>query len=153
MVEYRRCIAFYRQIQILERILNKLLNFLIIPAVISFTPMAEIVTMYVSFTLYKEIPMPGFVLFPLLMVDVTVINVLTFMLAGWVNSTSKQVLGEYARDPQPFGRRHELTRTIKSCSHLSIKFGSNFVDEGTSLVIQNFCLNQASSLILIRKND
>lgn len=44
-----------------------------------------------------------------------------------------------------------LRRHILSCYALKVKFGSNFTDRGTALVIQNFCLHQTVSLTLINR--
>lgn len=43
-----------------------------------------------------------------------------------------------------------IRRQVKGCSMLKVKFGSNFIDRGTPLVIQNFCINQTVSLTLIK---
>lgn len=51
------------------------------------------------------------------------------------------------------GRRSALIKGAKACTVLKIKFGSNFIDRGTPLVIQKFCLDQTMSLVLIDESS
>lgn len=68
----------------------------------------------------------------------------------WVNAASAKVLKLHVRQGVQFGGKRSLvTREIKACSVLKIKFGSNFIDNGTPLVIQDFCMNQTLNLLLI----
>lgn len=94
--------------------------------------------------------MPGLLVFPLMMLDCAVVNGFVFTLASRVNTTSTEMLKMQERHSIQFGgRRSVLAREIRSCGVLKIKFGSNYVDKGTPLVIQDFCVNQTLNLLLI----
>lgn len=147
--QYQENIRFYRRIQILEKHMNDITNVYILPALIIGVPLLQIVSQYVSITMHDDIPMPGFVLFPIMSVEAIITNVVVFTPASWVNGRSTRILARYARKITHCVRKSVVVKERKACTMLKIKFGSNYVDQSTPLVIQNFCLNQTMSLILI----
>lgn len=102
-------------------------------------------------TMHREIPMPVFLIFPVILVDASVNNILVFTLASWVFNSSVKYLKGVEKMTLQFRSQSLIRKQLKSCGTLKIKFGSNFIDNGTPLVIQNFCLNQTMSIILIHK--
>lgn len=152
--EQRPCLQFYRSIQILEKYFNGYLMKRIVPMIVLSIPIIQVVSQYVCIQLHDEIPMPGFLIFPLIMFDCVLANVFVYSVASWVYSKSIKVLRAYARHTVKFsGRKSRLAREIKACAVLKIKFGSNFIDNGTPLVIQDFCMNQTVSLLLINSGN
>lgn len=154
--EVEACIKLYRCIQIMEKLLNAFLMVRIVPVMVAGMPGLQILTQYVCIKMHEEISMPGFLIFPLVFGDSTVNNVLVFTLASWINNISAKVLMQLGNkmvnlDASRMGLSI-LRRKIKACTVLKIKFGSNFIDRGTPLVIQNFCLNQTMTLILIKSS-
>lgn len=125
----------------------------IVPALIIGGPILQIVAQYVCIKIRDEIEMPGFLVFPLLLLDATLLNVLVFTCASWVYNVSVQVMRTQERNLLTDKKNSVLRRSAKACAVLKIKFGSNFIDNGRPLVIQNFCLNQTASLILIKRGD
>lgn len=142
----------YRCTQLLETSFNEFLMVRTVPAMVAFIPTLQIVSQYVCIKMRGEIEMPGFLLFPLILVDSVGVNLLVFTLASWVNNISTKFL--HTLDAKIAGRRGTrkwmLRKEKIACGVLKIKFGSNFIDSGTPLVIQNFCLTQTMSLILLR---
>lgn len=146
------CIKFYREIQILEKILNSFLMPSIVPLTIVIIPLHKIIAQYVCVMLRDEIPMPGFLVFPIMGVDSTIVNILVFTLASLVHNASRDILQKLGQKIVTFrgGNEDRLRRKVKACAVLKIKFGSNFIDQGTPLVIQNFCMTQTMNLILMK---
>ncbi|OXA49433.1 hypothetical protein Fcan01_15409 [Folsomia candida] len=145
------CIRIYRNVQILEKSFNAFLTKIILPTVISCIPAIQIFGLFVSITLHEEIPLPGFAVFPLLGLLSLINNILVISLASRINISSERVLNTLAKKTvrSQLGKRGLLIRELKSCGLLKIKFGSNFIDKGTPLVVQNFCINQTVSLCLV----
>ncbi|XP_035715556.1 uncharacterized protein LOC118438863 [Folsomia candida] len=144
------CLKLYRSIQILEKYMNGCTMVRIVPSMVLCTPNLQIISQFVSIKLHSKIAMPGFLIFPLIMVDAVIVNVFVYTLASWVNSTSTKLLQTQVRRTVQFGgKKSQLAREIRACGVLKIKFGSNFIDNGTPLVIQNFCFNQTLNLLLI----
>lgn len=150
--ENQNCMRMYRCIQLLEKSFNGFLMVRTIPAMVAFIPTLQIVSQYVCITMHDEIEMPGFLVFPLMLIDSVMVNIMVFTLASWVNNISTKFL--HKLDKKIAGlrgtRKSNLRKEQVACCVLKIKFGSNFIDSGTPLVIQNFCLTQTMSLILIR---
>lgn len=117
-------------------------------------PAVEVVAQFVCIQLHDKIPMPGFLVFPMMGVDALIVNVLVFTLASWINTRSEDILIQFGKRLNTMKlssmEQKIVKKAIKSCLTMSIKFGSNFIDRATPLVIQHFCINQAVSLILIK---
>lgn len=96
--------------------------------------------------------MPGFLVFPMILFDAVIVNMLTITLASNVHKESVKLLRVMAKNAIGQGQYAVTKRQLRACTLLKIKFGSNFIDRGTPLVIQTFCLNQTVSLGLIRSN-
>lgn len=143
----------YRCIQILEKSMNPYTSDKILPAMLICCPSIQIIGQFVSINLHGSIPMPGFLVFPLMMVDTTIFNVLIVTFASLIFSSSQKTLQSLGKKLMERVNERGLTRRqLRSCSMLKIKFGSNFIDPGTPLVIQTFCINQTMSLSLINSN-
>lgn len=134
----------------MDQYMNGFLTVRVVPSMIVGTPMLEIISQCVCVKLYSKIEMLGFLIFPLILLEAIIVNVMVYTLASWVNSKSTKLLRMHVRRTVEFGgKKSVLAREIKSCGVLKIKFGSNFIDSGTPLVIQNLCLHQTANLLLI----
>ncbi|XP_035711648.1 uncharacterized protein LOC118437013 [Folsomia candida] len=150
--ELKYSTELYQSIQILEKMFNGFLMQRLIPVFMLLMPTLQILLQYVCVMMHGEIPMPAFLLFPITWVNIFVSNIFVFTLASWVNNISTKVLQELMSaivQCRCGRRRSSLVKGVKACAVLKIKFGSNFIDSGTPLVIQDFCLTQTMSLILI----
>lgn len=152
-MDMNSCILFYRWIQILVKAYNSFLRDRILPSIMLCVPGIQVVTLYVTINHHSDITMPGFLIFPLLLLNAGVTNVLGLTLASFVNSVSKRVIESLRKRASRLrGRKKSLAkRQLRACSVLKIRFKSNFIDRGTPLVVQTFCFNQTVSLILIKE--
>ncbi|OXA38752.1 hypothetical protein Fcan01_26387 [Folsomia candida] len=144
------CIRLYRSIQILEKSFNDFLMVMIVPAMMICSPGIQLIVQYVCINHHKDIAMPGFLVFPTLGLDAGINNVLVFTLASHINIGSEKALQGMKEKVMGLEKRKLMKRQIRACSVLKVKFGSNFIDRGTPLVIQNFCVNQTVALTLIK---
>lgn len=135
--------------QIVEKVLNDYMRYRIVPAVITVIPGLQIVPQYVCIKLHDVIPMPGFLLFPTYFLDCTLVNILVFTMASWVNSASEGIIRKW-RQRAGMKRKSVLRKQMLACCPLKIRFGINNIDRGTPLNIQNFCMDQTVQLLLIR---
>lgn len=148
----RGCIRLYRYIEVLEKSFNAYVTETIVPVIISITPAIQISAMFVCIKMHGEIALPGFSTFPLITLVAGITNVLVLTLAPMVNTSSRRVLDtleEKIVECQG-GKRALNRKEFRACSVLKIKFGSNFIDRGTPLIMQNFCVSQTVSLCLVK---
>lgn len=132
--------------------MNAFLMISIVPTVVGLLPFIQIICQFVNVKLHDQISLPGFRIFPLMLIDAVGNNVIFFTLASKVNVGSNFILKMHARQTIQFTRKSAtLAREIRSCSVLKIKFGSNFIDRLTPLIIQNFCITQTLTLLLINE--
>ncbi|OXA42127.1 hypothetical protein Fcan01_23150 [Folsomia candida] len=120
-------------------------------------PTIEIITLFVVINFYQEIPLPGFLAFPVHGMNTTMCNIVAFTLASLVHNVSERTLialkNRIVTINLSRGRKGSIiNRKLKVYSVLKVKFGSNYIDRGTPLVIQNFCINQTMSLTLVKAN-
>ncbi|XP_035708005.1 uncharacterized protein LOC118435717 [Folsomia candida] len=145
------CIKLYKSIQILEKYFNAFLLPRVIPVLITGVPILQIISLYVCLNHNQDIDMPGFLVFPLLLMEAAGTIIFVFTLASKINNSSETMV-KFLKDGirKGSGNKAHLKKEIKSLSLLKIKFGSNFIDRGTPLVIETFCINQTVSLTLIK---
>ncbi|OXA40398.1 hypothetical protein Fcan01_25070 [Folsomia candida] len=85
-------IRLYRVVQILEKSLNAHFSERILPAIMFCNPVVEIFGLFVCISLSKDIPMPGFLVFPLMTTITGINNILIVALASKFHSSSGHVL-------------------------------------------------------------
>ncbi|OXA53979.1 hypothetical protein Fcan01_11354 [Folsomia candida] len=147
------CIHLYRSIQLLEKSFNSILMHRVIPPVMMLTAGIQIVGLYVYITHHKDIPThPGLLIFPLVGIEGIICNVLIFTVASFVYTSSLHVLRSLRKRAGNMRETKSWTasKELKSLTFMSVKFASNFVDGGTPLSIQTFCMNQIASLCLLQ---
>lgn len=143
------CFRMYNCLQLLEETFNAFLMRRVVPALMICSPGIQVIAQYVCIN--HNISMPGFLIFPLMGLDASIANILIYTLASKVWSGSEKIRQSLRDNVIPFQKSKSLRkRQIASLSLLKIKFGSNYIDRGTSLNIQNFCFNQTMSLTLIK---
>lgn len=104
----------------------------------------------VCINLHDQIGFPEFLIFPLFLVNAAIVNIFVFSLAAGIHNQSASLLQSMKRrSSETAGKKGGIQRReICNCTVLKIKFGSNFIDRATPLILQNFCLNQTMSLTL-----
>lgn len=130
--------------------MNAFLKDRLLPGIMICSPLMQTAGMYVSINLHGEISMPGFLLFPIIAIDTGITNILVFTMASAVHNVSHRALTSLRRNSMKLPGMKLSKRQMMAFSNLKIKFGSNFIDRGTPLVMQNFCINQTMSLTLIK---
>ncbi|OXA62575.1 hypothetical protein Fcan01_01536 [Folsomia candida] len=148
--DLKECIRLYKALQVLEKSFNAFIMNRVLPTAITLVPGLQIVAQYVCIRLNTEIPMPGFLVFPLIGVNAIIYDILIFTVASSVHNLSQDILQSFCRKISGISMDPVERRRTKCCSVLKIKFGSNFIDRGTPLVIQDFCMNQTVNLVLIK---
>jgi hypothetical protein len=142
---------FFRQISVLENILNNFLRKRVTPLLISICPFVQMFSQYLCIKFHGRVPPLVFLIFPVVFIDAFAVNVFSLTLASWVFSNSQTVISILKENAKKPGRKSEVRKQIKSYSPLKIKFGcGNFVDRCTPFVIQSMILSQTASLLLIK---
>lgn len=112
-------------------------------------PIAQILSGVAPVALFQRANLFQILLFLTIYIDSTLFGMIVLTSTAFINSKTKAVLhgvkGRVDRD-KGYWRRFQ-----KSCRPLRLEFGDNFVDILTPLVIQEYCVRQtASMLILVR---
>jgi len=140
----------YRQIQLIGHIYNYVFQREYTPSIVATITGEIIVCVFVCIRLHDVVPMPGFLFYPLLLVDGLSV-ILTTKVAGEVYRKSGVYLFSL-RENVKLTRKHRLVKELKSLAPIKIRFGaSNFIDELTPLVLLDFCFCQSVSVLLIVK--
>jgi hypothetical protein len=146
------CTKFARNMQILERILNNFLVYKITPLILVVGPYSQIFGIYTCIKFNSKFPFYVFMMFALICINAIVCNIVLFTFASWIQVQSQEAIVLWEKQCCKYKRRSLLKKMIKTFVPLKIKFGSNFMDRGTALVIQNYVFNQTMSLLLIKIN-
>lgn len=148
-----KCIKFYHSIQVLEKSFNSYVKDKIASPLMIAVPALEILGMYVWINLYNDITLPGFLVFPIMGINSAICNVLVFTLASHVNSLSERVLISLEKKMAELTWKKFVKREISAWSTMQIRFGLSYIDRGTPLSMQNFCINQTLSLTLVKSGQ
>lgn len=117
----------------------------ILPALMIIVPSMQVIVQYVCVVHHDDIAMPGFLVFPLMGVDAIASNLLIYTFASFVHNDSEKLVKSLERkffQGSTKWSRSFVKRMIKSLTVLKIKFGANFIDRGTPLIVQNFCITR-----------
>ncbi|OXA41928.1 hypothetical protein Fcan01_23097 [Folsomia candida] len=136
-----------RSLQILEVIMNDCGKFKIVPSTLVLAPISQIFALLTIIKFHDRIPLPGLLLFPLgyLTVLCGVSSLQT--MSGLLVVTTENCISAWKRDAR---RKSYRRRQLLSLQRLKVKFGnSNFLDTLTTLISQNFCLQQTGSLLIM----
>ncbi|OXA36736.1 hypothetical protein Fcan01_28491 [Folsomia candida] len=84
----------------------------------------------------------GFALFPILAISAITSNIFVITLASLINNCSQRVLHNKGHQTVALQNRKSglRRRELRACCHLKIKFGSNYIDNGTPLLDLWICL-------------
>lgn len=137
----------YRSVQILEAQLNDYSRIRVLPAFMSGGPFVEVLSLFVLIKLHDQIPLPGVVLFLEGFITAASALIVYETVAAIVNTKSVRIIGAWKGQ---FCRSKIKRREVTSLKPLMIKFGSSFIDKGTPLITQNFCITQTVSMLLMK---
>lgn len=137
----------YRQLQIQERLHNLSYKGRILPVSILAIPSIQIMTGFTLITLLHKVNILQTSIFLVMYLDVFLFGmiVLTFTSSIYVKTESwiSKVKYRGGKDSRYFLKAHKSFRPLR------LEFGNNFVDRITPLVVQEFCIRQTTSLLLL----
>lgn len=134
----------YRQLQVLENLINSCVRRRIFPVITACLPLVEIVGGFILLKLHSFLDPSQLITF-----YCTLFNMLVLSGAGSIHSKSFGWLVA-ARNGVVGNKAHKvLRREIMSLLPMRVWFSSNFVDHLTTLVVQDFCINQTITLLLM----
>lgn len=140
-------VSDYRKLQVLEKIVNSVLRDRIFAVMGYFTPFIQLILCFVAIKLFHtpEVDIFRRVVFIWSYIGLLCLTLIVFSVAGNViRISSKWILVCKGRS------RSALTRRMcRSLSILKIQFGNNFVEPLTPLVLQEFCIQQTASLLIL----
>lgn len=142
-------ISDYRKLQVLEKIINSVIRERIFAVFGYFLPFAQFIFCFVGIKILHAPEANGAraAVFIVTYVGLLNVSLLTFSMAGIVIRVStKWVLGYKKRSKSSVTKR-----MCRSLTSLKIQFGNNFVEPTTPLVIQEFCIRQTTTLLLLSK--
>ncbi|OXA56473.1 hypothetical protein Fcan01_08673 [Folsomia candida] len=139
----------YKALQILEAQLNDYVRLRVMPAFISLVPVIEVLSLFVIIKLHGQVPLPGFLLFPQGFITTGSALIVYETVAAILNTKSAQTIGKWGQ--QEIYRGKVKRREVRSLRSLMVKFGANYIDKGTPLVTQNFCVSQTVSMLLMKR--
>ena len=148
----------YRTLKILENLLNDVVRRRLLPCFIWLAPIIETYSGFVSIALKDMIPWPEYGIFPFAYVDSTLSVIICTTAASFIHVTSSDLL-QCVIKPRIFNGRNIKSgiklrmRELRSCQPLKAKFGLNFADATTPLVVQDFCACQLASLIMLKNSS
>lgn len=114
-------------------------------------PFVEVLSLFVIIKLHTEIPFPGFLIFPEGFVTAFSSIMVFETVAAVLNAKSSKMIAAWKQICYTEKRNAKVKRReVGALRPLIVKFGSNFIDQGTPLVTQDFCVNQTVSLLLMK---
>lgn len=155
LTELNRIYAFaagiseYRKLQVLEKIMNSMIRKRIFAVNGYVFPFVQMMLCFIAIKLF-QVPDVNILrggMFLLSYFGVLAFTLVTFSVAGNViRISSRWILGYKGRCKSSVGKR-----LYWSLVPLRVQFGNNFVEPLTPLVVQEFCIRQTASLLLLSK--
>lgn len=137
----------YRELQITEKILNSIFRTRVFLPLLVAVPLIQILSGVAFLTQYHTTGSLFLIVFVVTWFEAT----FTTMLSLSAGSVIYTKTSDWILDGRRQGGGRELGRKLlKSCRPLRLEFGSNFIDRLTPLVMQEFCVRNTASLLLLR---
>lgn len=144
-------VRFYRELQILSVYYNKLITG-VLPVLMMSVLSLAIMGIYSCIALNRIIPGPLLLFWVTLVFEATVfVHAATYTFLGLVFDNTKALLWTWKK---ALGSKNKYVRKVlTSFTPIKIKFGGsgNFMESKTSLRFNKFSVEQAVSLVLMRK--
>lgn len=138
-------VAGYRHLQILERNHNSSYSARILPLCIATVPFLLVLSGYALVALFSTGSLAQMLTFLVVYLDITVFALVVLTAASGINVQTE----EWVKKVKSGSGNRYLARVRKSWRPLRLEFGGNYVDRLTPLVIQEFCVRQTASLLLL----
>lgn len=136
----------YRALQVLEKLINSCVTTRIFPIVAVASPSVQIFCGFVIIEYHSSLEFLHFAALLIVVFTGVVFNLVLFGAGKRIYSKS---LRELTAAKKASCQNKCQRRVVKSMMPLRIWFGSNYVDNLTPLVIQDFCMLQTNNLLLL----
>lgn len=135
----------FRQLQVREAILNFCVRSKLFPSLLVVAPLIQILMTFACLKYHDAMSVSQLMFLAAGAADTFLVNVIYCTGAGIVHMKSSAYLERMRGVVKgKLGRR-----LLKSYLTLKVRFGSNFMDERTPLVLQHFCSIQIANLLLL----
>jgi len=143
-------LRLYREVHILLKLYNGIFQTLYTPSVIAVAIGELVASVFVCIRLHAVVPMPGFIFYPVLIIDGVSIIIMT-KVAGEVFRKSTEFLRTARKKISTSeSRRCVYRKRIRSLGAMKIRFGAvNFIDEKTPLVFLDLSVSMVVSFLLL----
>lgn len=147
--DFSQGISDYRKLQVLEKIVNSVIRERIFAIYGYFLPFAQLIFCFVAIKIchVPEASIMRAAMFIAAYIGLLTVSMTTFSMAGFViRFSTKWIMGFKKISKSPVTKR-----ICRSLTPLRVQFGNNFVEPMTPLVIQEFCIRQTTTLLLLSK--
>lgn len=141
-------LELYKKLQVLQAIANSCVRRQMLPACSIGLPAVQFAAGFVCLKFHDSMSLPAMVFFSLIYVDAVILTTCVFTAASHVFINSLELLSTWKTRWQTRG---EVRKSLRSLTAIKIRFGNNFVDNSTPLVIQDMCTRQTATSLLISK--
>lgn len=149
----------YRQLQVQEKIHNSSYRSRILPIVLLTCPVIQILSGFALIALFHQANLFQLSIFLTMFLDAAVCGIIVVTFASsvyikaevWINNV-KYVKRRNVKSRRGKEARYSQ-RVLKSFRPLRLEFGNNFVGRLTPLVMQEFCISQTASLLLLDRGE
>lgn len=142
--EERKLVKGYRELQVQEKIHNFIYKAKTLPVSVFATPLIQILSGFTFVVLLHNAN-----LFQLAIFLVIYLGSMMFSMIVLSSAASIYVKTEEWINDLKLGKNKYFRRVHKSFRPLRLEFDNNYVDRLTPLVIQEFCMTQTASLLLL----
>lgn len=137
----------YRMLQVFESLLNSTVRYRVWPALTAYLPALHVLGAVACIKFHKHLALPNFVFVISVSIIVAVTELIFYTGCSKIYGNSLSWLSCVKSGGMKMNKVER--KMVRSMQPLRIWFGSNFVDELTPLVIQNFCTDQTVSVLLL----
>ncbi|OXA55113.1 hypothetical protein Fcan01_11526 [Folsomia candida] len=146
ITEHAKKFRSYRNLKILEKIVNACIRNRIFLAIALGGPLVQVLVGYTIIQIANSPNVTFLAGSSVIYVSIFATTMFYFSIAAQVNRMSKDWIKRQLRVLQK-----KEGRRLQSLMSIRIEFGNNFVETLTPLVVQGFCINETVSLLLLSK--
>lgn len=141
-------IRTYKYFQVLEGLNNDCGRDLLLPALVGGLPAIQFSSSYVCIKLHHTMSLPSLGFFFLLYFDMIILIFAVFTINSKVYIVSSKLLSNW-KSAWGNSKSSLLRKSLRACVPMKVRFSNNFVDNRTPIVIQDMCVRQTVSLLLL----
>lgn len=139
----------YKYLQILEKQTNDCVGVVIFPVFAIGFVAIQFFALYVCIKMHESMSVVSLGFFFLCYVDASALQYTILTTGSRIFVLSSEMLLSLRDISARNHTSREMRKTLKAFLPLQIKFGVNFVDNATPLVVQDMCIRQLTSSLLV----